>query len=218
MLLNVHFNYMSEKRTSFYLYSPKVIVSLLVVLSLTSLFYGWNSWKKTFKYGLIYNNAAKIDAQNKQKPLLNDAQATETKVDFTDPKLKVKDTDNDGLTDWDELNVYKTSPYIADSDSDNVNDGEEIKRGSDPLCVEGANCLAPEPVPAKVSDGTDDTLANIPTTTNNIQALENISSVELRQLLIKAGYTEEQLKQLTDEQLNQLWQQALQDLSSKTKK
>ena len=45
-----------------------------------------------------------------------------------DPEiLKTKDTDEDGINDFDELYVYETSVYLADSDSDGIDDGEEIK-------------------------------------------------------------------------------------------
>jgi outer membrane protein OmpA-like peptidoglycan-associated protein len=37
------------------------------------------------------------------------------------------DTDGDGLTDGDEVNVYKTNPLKADSDGDGLNDGDEVK-------------------------------------------------------------------------------------------
>jgi hypothetical protein len=54
-----------------------------------------------------------------------------------------KDTDGDGITDLDEINVTKTSPYLADSDSDGVPDGEELRLGTDPLCPEGQDCYTP---------------------------------------------------------------------------
>ena len=54
-----------------------------------------------------------------------------------------KDTDGDGITDLDEINVTKTSPYLADSDSDSVPDGEELRLGTDPLCPEGQDCYTP---------------------------------------------------------------------------
>jgi hypothetical protein len=43
------------------------------------------------------------------------------------------DTDNDGLSDGDELNVYGTSPINDDSDADGIGDGGEINSGLDPL-------------------------------------------------------------------------------------
>lgn len=42
------------------------------------------------------------------------------------------DSDGDGLSDWDEQNVYGTDPYNADPDGDTVPDGEELSYGTDP--------------------------------------------------------------------------------------
>ncbi|OGH95079.1 MAG: hypothetical protein A2538_04030 [Candidatus Magasanikbacteria bacterium RIFOXYD2_FULL_41_14] len=55
--------------------------------------------------------------------------------------LRFRDTDRDGLSDFDELYVYGTSPYLADSDSDGVSDKNEVTVGSDPLCASGKDCL-----------------------------------------------------------------------------
>ena len=44
----------------------------------------------------------------------------------------VKDSDDDGLWDGDEINIYNTNPVIADSDEDGTNDGDEVAAGSDP--------------------------------------------------------------------------------------
>lgn len=43
------------------------------------------------------------------------------------------DTDFDGLTDYDERSVYGTDPFMSDSDEDGVYDGDEIYYGLDPL-------------------------------------------------------------------------------------
>lgn len=44
-----------------------------------------------------------------------------------------KDSDNDGVTDYDEINIYNTDPHSADTDRDGFNDGAEILNGYDPL-------------------------------------------------------------------------------------
>ena len=43
------------------------------------------------------------------------------------------DSDGDLLKDLDEYKFYKTDPFDADTDDDNVNDGVEIAAGTDPL-------------------------------------------------------------------------------------
>jgi parallel beta-helix repeat protein len=48
-------------------------------------------------------------------------------------KVTGVDSDSDGLTDYDEENVYGTNPDEADTDGDDVNDGDEIALGTDPL-------------------------------------------------------------------------------------
>ncbi len=42
------------------------------------------------------------------------------------------DSDNDGVTDYDEVNIYSTNPYTSDSDGDGYSDGSEIMSGYDP--------------------------------------------------------------------------------------
>ena len=43
------------------------------------------------------------------------------------------DTDNDGIPDFDEINLYQTNPNEPDTDGDGFTDGVEIVRGFDPL-------------------------------------------------------------------------------------
>ncbi len=45
----------------------------------------------------------------------------------------ILDSDSDGLTDSDEVNVYGTDPYNPDTDGDRYNDGYEVSNNSDPL-------------------------------------------------------------------------------------
>jgi len=54
--------------------------------------------------------------------------------------LRGQDTDNDSLNDYDELYVFRTSPFIEDSDSDGLLDGDEVMAGTDPNCPRTKTC------------------------------------------------------------------------------
>jgi hypothetical protein len=41
--------------------------------------------------------------------------------------LAIVDTDKDGLSDWDEISLYKIDPNLADADGDGLRDGDEVK-------------------------------------------------------------------------------------------
>jgi hypothetical protein len=57
-------------------------------------------------------------------------------------RLQTEDTDHDGLSDYDELNMHGTSPYLPDTDSDGLPDKKELEDGTDPNCPEGKSCAA----------------------------------------------------------------------------
>jgi hypothetical protein len=55
--------------------------------------------------------------------------------------LKLIDTDGDGISDWDELFIYGTSPYLANTSGDGISDYDAIfVHGIDPLCPQGEDC------------------------------------------------------------------------------
>lgn len=43
-----------------------------------------------------------------------------------------EDTDTDGISDYDELNIYRTNPNDSDTDKDGVKDGDELLAGTNP--------------------------------------------------------------------------------------
>lgn len=48
------------------------------------------------------------------------------------PAMANGDTDFDGLSDFDESNVYFTDPYDSDTDDDLLPDGAEVALGTNP--------------------------------------------------------------------------------------
>ncbi|PLX21743.1 hypothetical protein C0584_01405 [Candidatus Parcubacteria bacterium] len=124
------------------------------------------------------------------------------------------DEDGDGLTDLEEENLYQTSPYLDDTDSDGVSDGDEVKNGSDPNCAEGQNCYQETIVNIDNQDSAD--LDNIGLSGDISdeelsQALSGKSSVEtLREMLLEAGMQKEVLDSISDEDLLKSYQEVLQ--------
>lgn len=57
-------------------------------------------------------------------------------------ELQNKDSDLDGLSDYEEIYVYHTNPYLEDTDSDGTWDKQEILAGADPNCPTGQDCSA----------------------------------------------------------------------------
>ena len=69
----------------------------------------------------------------------------------TNPNLK--DTDGDGLDDYQEVQIYKTDPLKADTDGDGHNDGEEVNNGYNPLGTGKMTDLTPSTSTAPITPG-----------------------------------------------------------------
>lgn len=151
-------------------------------------------------------------------------------------KQKNKDTDNDGLSDWEELNIHNTSPYLKDSDSDGMSDKQEIKQGSDPNCPAGEDCqnFASEKkystsseraniFPASSTDQKSGKLLNglkqNNSTGSSFDSLDSATAKKvlkgegdaktLRQAFLKMGISKEKLNSISDEQLMRMYKNSL---------
>ncbi len=90
---------------------------------------GLTDFQEVGKYN---TNPNKADTDNGG---INDGR--EVLIDKTDPNNPkddyTKDTDGDGLTDYEETNIYHTNPTKADTDGDGLSDGDEVfKYKTDP--------------------------------------------------------------------------------------
>lgn len=126
------------------------------------------------------------------------------------------DTDGDGLTDYDELYVFSTSPYLADTDGDGYDDYAELQSGTDPTCASGAECTDKYEI---VGIDQDQVSAYLDSLSSSGQAVDDITAIlgsftssDIRALLVDAGLTEEQLAEISDEDLEALYQSVLGDL------
>lgn len=127
-------------------------------------------------------------------------------------QLQAKDTDGDGLSDYDELYTYNTSPYIADSDSDGVGDKDEVNRGTDPNCPEGKTCGALIATNAVANDNA----ATNTSTTNTAVAETNATATQLRQALIASGVSKTELDAVDDATLLSSYQSVLAEEAANT--
>jgi hypothetical protein len=148
-------------------------------------------------------------------------QSPKTSQEQQDDALKAQDTDKDGLSDYDELNIYNTSPFLEDSDSDGVLDKIEIERGQDPNCPIGKDCTSSvltSPAITVTSSLEANTaasgLVSQPTATSSdligISSLFPSDASSLRQILLESGMDQSMLDQFSDEDLLQAYQEAFQ--------
>jgi len=118
--------------------------------------------------------------------------------------LKQRDTDQDGLSDYDETYIYHTSAYLPDSDSDGMDDMKEIARGSDPNCPIGQDCFA------FINTFDEET------STADQSSLPEGSTAQLRQILEQAGMPAETLNSLTDDEVWAAYQQVIAEAGNAT--
>lgn len=93
-------------------------------------------------------------------------------------ELKLKDTDRDGISDYDEQYVYRTSAYLSDSDSDSLSDAEEIAQGEDPNCPRGKNCIDAQTAIVRPATSTFETDAGASLAATQAAAQANQTGVE----------------------------------------
>ncbi|MGI6373954.1 MAG: hypothetical protein ACOX0C_01320 [Patescibacteria group bacterium] len=123
--------------------------------------------------------------------------------------LHNRDTDGDGLSDYDEIYVYGTSPYLEDTDGDGISDYDEIMAGTDPLCPEGENCFG-------LSITIPDEKLDIEENEWLLEAegqgdfdLATLGPEIIREVLISEGYDQAELDKISDEELLAAYQEAL---------
>jgi hypothetical protein len=160
--------------------------------------------------------------------------------------LKRIDTDGDGLSDWSEINVYKTSPYLWSTAGDNIPDNVKIARGENPLCKSGEECtigalninLPTTTLPFDVAVNQDpagllnDVLMGTAPGSNSYQNMAVDAGIDLetmksqipkdpavlRDAILQTGkVTKEDLDNISDEDLLKLINEAMAELESEIK-
>lgn len=144
----------------------------------------------------------------------------------TSTDSKLIDSDSDGLSDYDEINNYQTSPYLEDSDSDGILDKDEVAQGTDPNCPTGKVCNSTEAPISNASSTVEsifgDLTANGGTTAAEIGGVSTTGEVTpaiLRQILLQSGtLTAADLEKISDEEILANYQKAVteQEATSQT--
>ncbi len=199
----------------------KVAFAILLFLGLGGVVLGFRSFGTTINRPFDLQIAKYLKGEKFLTSSQRDAQELEAS--------KTRDIDGDGLMDYDELYVYKTSPYITDSDSDGFDDKMEVFSGNDPNCPKDTDCRQSTGNETATSDKVLPGLANAFGNTASILAsgkvdfnspedvkafFQKATIGEIRNALLQAGVPKDQLDQIDDEMLMQFFNSTLDDASS----
>lgn len=150
----------------------KILAAILVFSAIIVFFFG------------IWQLKSNIQSPFEAQVTSNDQQtASKTEEEDSIVEMQNKDTDSDGLSDYEEFYIYKTSPYLADSDSDNIDDKKEIESGGNPNCHEGQDCgiinLQEQQENKQSASGSNDSTASDKTATDifDLNSLNNSSDL-----------------------------------------
>ncbi len=110
--------------------TQKILAGVLLLFGFFVFFFWYLNLKNDLRVSIGYDD-------NNNTTVCSNGDCT---VNNNVNNIKLQDTDGDGLSDYDELNVYGTFPYIKDTDSDGIDDKTEIDNDTDPKCPEGNDC------------------------------------------------------------------------------
>jgi hypothetical protein len=130
----------------------KFFVFFLILISISAVVLGYMQLKQNIEGPAMasYLDRKRGELIEKYKT------STTTTEDELVSRLKSQDSDLDGLDDWSEINVYATSPYLSDTDNDGLSDKQEITQGTNPNCPEGIDCSAVSTIsPVAGNEGTN---------------------------------------------------------------
>ncbi len=206
----------------------KTAIAILGVFSVLIIAAWFLNFKQNLKNPLLYQGD--VIAGSNVAPNLSgctgpNCSASTLNQDNLD--LKLLDTDNDKISDWDELFIYGTSPYLEDTDGDGLTDYEEIfVYKTDPLCPEGQNCSGSSGQATTQGDSTDgvkdlenilegwdeyyDTDPSVEQLPDELQP-DNVSPEYIRGALLEGGISQEELDKISDADLMVIYQEVLAD-------
>ena len=135
---------------------------------------------------------------------------------------KATDTDGDTISDYDEMKIYGSSPYLRDTDSDGVSDDVEIATNQDPTCAKGDACEDEGDEIMSVNPINEGMVGDVATSaaaaTQQLEQirlmLANQSPNDIRVMLIDSGADEAQVNAMTDAELTEFYATVLGELEA----
>lgn len=180
----------------------KAGLALLLFLGLSSLALAFPYFGNRIKAPFVKNKSKKfftLEEREKQKLA----------------ELRTQDTDGDTLDDYDELYIYRTSPYLADTDSDGANDNEEVRGGGDPNCPKNQDCIGNVTSSDSAPPESGTTLPPPPADAlGTLNQLQTLSVADIRKLLTESGVPADVLKAVDDQTLRAIYDDALKTVSA----
>lgn len=202
--------------------SSRSVEIFLLVIGIGALILGFLRFNATINSAF---NSNKIDNKNYADYQEQDLQEI--------LKLQNQDTDNDGLSDYDEINIYKTSPYLEDTDSDGYSDKQEINDKENPNCPRGQDCGVSNDseltdIDVKMKDIEDqsnfiDQFQQLDNNQNSsggsgMNGAEKILSGkasinEIKQMLMQAGMSIQELNKISDAEIEKMYYETIAEMN-----
>ena len=204
----------------------KISLVALSIFSVLVVVMWFLNFKNNLENSLKYGGDVLVSSQKNDFKCVGSSCQGEMNLSADNLELKFIDTDGDGISDWDELFIYGTSPYIEDTSGDGVTDYEAIfVYNIDPLCSPEQDCAGaeyqkdPQNINEKPSNGLQEwfLLLDGPDSenfnTDNLKAPDEFSpdvvdSGILRAMLLEDGMLQEDLDKISDEQLLNIYKEA----------
>lgn len=197
----------------------KFILCLVIVIGFIAIFVNLGSVKNKMKDPLVDKQQESLDKlYAKYEELKQQGKIVEENPTNMDDGYGTAnengDTDGDGISDYDEKNVFGTSVYLKDSDGDGIDDYAEIKNGTDPNCATGKNCGSSAVSIPETQTGTTTTSAEI----NGID-INSLDISKIREKLkeIAPENIRASVDEMTDEQVKTIFITLYQQANSTTK-
>ncbi len=194
----------SSEHAMFNMHDRRQIAALVVLLLVFAMTFGLGAARLYYQIRKPFVPKTEISEGTKKDEFLG----LIANKDLQKEQLKTIDTDGDSLSDFDELYIYRTSPYVRDTDSDEEDDKLEISKGQDPNCAQGKQCgevvLSPKQIEESASAQGSGV---IPSPGASVQQgmpdLNTITPQQIRELLTKQGVPQDALQNISDKELGE---------------